>query len=411
MKLKDLAPNPKNPRKISDDQLRRLDKSLTEFGDLSGFVYNKRTGNLVSGHQRQKVLPPEANVVLLEGGYGYVELNGNRFSYREVDWDETKEKAAVVAANQHGGEFDLPGLTEWIKELDESGIDMDLLGFSEDELKDLLVDTTVCDPQCGEDEIPEKVEPRTKRGDIYKLGNHRLMCGDSTMIDEVEKLMAGNECVLMVTDPPYGVKLDQSWRDEALGDKALGKGNAALVENDDRADWYDVWAIAPANIAYIWHASSFTDVVMDSMRRAGFDVRQQIIWNKSVMVMGRSAYHFKHEPCWYCVKKGCDANWQGDRKQTTVWDAAPPNHIMGGSKEDKTGHPTQKPVLVYDIPIMNHTRPGDGLYEPFGGSGTAIIACEKANRKCFTMELSPDFCDIIVARWEKYTGKKAELLS
>jgi DNA modification methylase len=150
---------------------------------------------------------------------------------------------------------------------------------------------------------------------------------------------------------------------------------------------------------------------MDSLRRANFEIKQQIIWNKNILVMGRSYYHWKHEPCWYAVKKGADHNWVGDRKQVTVWDGAIPNHIMSGSKEDKTEHPTQKPLMVYEIPINNQTRTGDYLYEPFGGSGSCIIACEKTGRRSLTMELSPKYCDIIVARWEKFTGKKAELIN
>lgn len=388
-----LVPNPRNPNKHPDNQIKLLAKIMAHQGWRSPIVVSNRSGFITKGHGR--LMAAKLN--------GWTQAPVDKQDYA----NEADEFADMVADNKIAelSETDMTMVNE--DALTFPDLDMDLLGIPDFE----PIEINQLEPQCDEDELPEHVEPKTKLGDIYKLGNHRLMCGDSTMIDQVEKLMDGNTCVLMVTDPPYGVKLDQSWRDEALGDKALGKGNKALVKNDDRADWYDVWAIAPTNIAYIWHASSFTDVVMDSMRRAGFDVRQQIIWNKSVMVMGRSAYHFKHEPCWYGVKKGCDANWQGDRKQTTVWDAAPPNHIMGGSKEDKTGHPTQKPVIVYDIPIMNHTKQGDGLYEPFGGSGTAIIACEKSNRKAFVMELSPNFCDIIVARWEKYTGKKAELIN
>jgi DNA modification methylase len=148
---------------------------------------------------------------------------------------------------------------------------------------------------------------------------------------------------------------------------------------------------------------------MNSLKDADYEVRQQIIWNKTVAAVSRSAYHWKHEPCWYAVKKGSDANWCGDRKQITVWDAASPLHIMSGSKEEKTPHPTQKPSLIYEIPIANHTNKKDGLYDPFSGSGTAFIACEKTGRRCFGMEIDPHYCDIIIARWEKYTGKQAKL--
>ena len=248
-------------------------------------------------------------------------------------------------------------------------------------------------------------------GNLILKSRHRLMCGDSTMIDDVKRLMNGDTCLLMLTDPPYGVKLDQSWRDEALGDKALGKGNNKLIQNDDRADWTDAYSLFNVSIAYVWHATSQTDVVKKNLEDCNLITRQMIIWNKSIMVMGRGAYHWKHEPCWYAVKKGCDANWKGDRKQTTVWDAASPNHIMSGSKEDKTEHPSQKPIVLFETPILNHTAHQDSIYDPFGGSGSTLIACEKTNRKCYMMELSPSYVDIIVKRWEKFSGMKARLES
>jgi DNA modification methylase len=216
--------------------------------------------------------------------------------------------------------------------------------------------------------------------------------------------MAGAKPFVMVTDPPYGVKLDQSWRDKALGDKAMGPGNRNVVANDDRADWTEVWQAFPGDAAYVWHAGKFSDVVMESLRSAGFDICQQLIWNKSVMVMGRSDYHFKHEPCWYAVRKGRNHGWIGDRKQTTVIDAKSPNHIMSGSDEDKTEHPTQKPVECMAYLMRNH---GGDVYDPFLGSGTTLIAAEQLGRKCYGMEISPAYCDVIVKRWETLTGKKA----
>jgi DNA modification methylase len=318
---------------------------------------------------------------------------------------EAEEYADMIADNEIAryAEFDKESFLE---DLNIEDFDPELYG-----LIDFEIPIEKLDPQCDEDDVPEVVNPITKRGDIWLLGNHRLMCGDSTMIDNVERLIADNKPNLMVTDPPYGVKLDQSWRDKAMGDKSMGKGNANIVENDERADWYDTWALFPGNIAYVWHASLFTDVVMDSLRRANFEVKQQIIWNKNILVMGRSYYHWKHEPCWYAVRKGADHNWLGDRKQVTVWDGKIPNHIMSGSTEDKTKHPTQKPIIVYEIPIENQTKVNEYLYEPFGGSGSCIIACEKHSRRSLTMELSEKYCDVIINRWQNFTGKKATLES
>jgi len=366
---------------------------MTEFGFTNPILVDEHNG-IIAGHGRLQAAQ-ELGIVLVPT----ITLKG---------LTEAQRKAYVIVDNQlalNAG-WDLDTLKSELLTLKDVDYDLTLMGFDNDFLNGILQD--VEEGKTDEDAVPDAPEtPVTVLGDIWVLGNHRLMCGDSTSIDAVDRLMDGQLPNTMVTDPPYGVSLDQSWRDKALGSKALGKGNPNIVENDGRADWYDVWAIFAGNIAYIWHASSFTDVVMDSLRRAGFDVKQQIIWNKSVMVMGRSDYHFKHEPCWYAVRKGKTHNWIGDRKQTTIWDAAPPNHIMGGSKEDKTSHPTQKPAALYEKAFLNHTNAGEYTYEPFGGSGTAIIVCEKIGRRSLTMELDPKYCDVIITRWQDFTGKQA----
>jgi len=389
----DLVPYENNSRTHSQQQVYQIKHSMTEFGFTNPILVDEHNG-IIAGHGRLQAAQ-ELGIVLVPT----ITLKG---------LTEAQRKAYVIADNQlalNAG-WDLDTLKSELLTLKDVDYDLTLMGFDNDFLNGILQD--VEEGKTDEDAVPDAPEtPVTVLGDIWVLGNHRLMCGDSTSIDAVDRLMDGQLPNTMVTDPPYGVSLDQSWRDKALGSKALGKGNPNIVENDGRADWYDVWAIFAGNIAYIWHASSFTDVVMDSLRRAGFDVKQQIIWNKSVMVMGRSDYHFKHEPCWYAVRKGKTHNWIGDRKQTTIWDAAPPNHIMGGSKEDKTSHPTQKPAALYEKAFLNHTNAGEYTYEPFGGSGTAIIVCEKIGRRSLTMELDPKYCDVIITRWQDFTGKQA----
>ena len=386
-KVSELKEWAKNPRRLTDKGIARLKESLEKFGVAEPIVINQ-DNVICGGHGRLKALKqlgikevPVYVATLDDKQFEELNIRLNKNIAGEWDFD--------ILAN----EFEQQELLDWGFEPEEFGI--------KEVLNEGLTD---------EDAVPEApVEPVTKLGDIWLLGNHRLMCGDSTSIDAVEKLMGGQKPNTMVTDPPYGVNLDQSWRDKALGSKALGKGNSLLVENDDKADWTDVWSIFEGNIAYVWHASSFTDVVMDSLRKAGLEPSQQIIWNKSVMVMGRSDYHFKHEPCWYAVRKGKNHNWKGDRKQTTIWDAAPPNHIMGGSKEEKTSHPTQKPARLYEIAYLNHTNPGEYVYEPFGGSGTSIIVCEKLGLRSLSMELDPKYCDVIIKRWQEFTGKEATL--
>jgi len=392
-KVADLIPYAANSRTHSDEQVAQIAASIFEFGFT--------------------------NPILTDGGNGIIAGHGRLMAARKLGLGEVptislagltaaQKRAYVIADNKlalNAG-WDAELLSSEIAGLGDEGFDLSLLGFNEDELAALLVDKTegLTDP----DEIPEvPADPATVLGDVWLLGRHRLMCGDSTSIDAVDKLMDGQKPNTMVTDPPYGVKLDQSWRDKALGDKALGKGNSHLVDNDDRADWTEVWSLFEGNVAYVWHASSFTDVLMGSLRNAGIEPTQLIIWNNSVMVMGRSDYHFKHEPCWYAIRKGQSHNWKGDRKQTTILDAAAPNHIMGGSKEEKTSHPTQKPASLYEKAYLNHTNPGEYVYEPFGGSGTSVVVCEKIGRQSLTMELDPKYCDVIVTRWQNFTGQQA----
>ena len=394
-----LIPYVNNSRKHSEEQVAQIAASIKEFGWTNPILVDGANG-IIAGHGRlmaARKLGMEAVPV--------IEL---------AHLSEPQRKALIIADNKlaMNAEWDNDLLMLELGELLEGGFDLDLLGFGKDELDALLSPTEATEGLTDEDAVPEvPAVPVTVLGDVWLLGKHRVMCGDSTSIDAVEKLMDGQEPNTMVTDPPYGVKLDQSWRDKALGDKAMGKGNKNFVANDERADWYDVWALFRGNVAYVWHASSFTDVVMDSLRRADFEVKQQIIWNKSVMVMGRSDYHFKHEPCWYAIRKNKNHNWIGDRKQTTIWDAAPPNHIMGGSKKEKTSHPTQKPAALYEKAYLNHTNMGEYTYEPFGGSGTAVIVCEKIGRRSLTMELDPKYVDVIIKRWQDFTGKTATLES
>lgn len=391
-KLSDLKPAAYNPRKISKEQLDRLKMSIEEFGVVEPVIWNKRTGNVVGGHQRLKVLTArgdkETEVVV-------------------VDLEPSKEKALNLALNKISGEWDFPMLKDLIIEIDTGDFPIELTGFDYAELEKLInYEKPGLTP---EDDVPEPPKvPITKPGDLWILGDHRLLCGDSIKPEDVARVMNGEHAMLMNTDPPYGVNLDQSWRDKALGGKALGPGNARKVSNDDRVDWTETWKLFAGDVVYVWHASACHTIVADSLVLAGFDVRQQIIWNKSIMVMGRAAYHWKHEPCWYAVRKGKDAHWIGDRTQTTVWDAASPNRIMSGSKEEKTEHPTQKPVELFIRPIKNHLKLGEIAYEPFAGSGSQFIAAEQLDRRCYGLEISPFYVDVAVKRWENYTGKKAE---
>lgn len=395
--IESLIPYARNSRTHSDQQVSQIAGSIQEFGFCNPVLIDG-AGVIIAGHGRVMA----AQRLKLET------VPCLRLSHLT----DAQKRAYVIADNRLAlsGGWDEELLANELSDLRADEFDLALLGFDADELTELLnfeLNDETPQAEIVEDEVPEApADPVTKAGDLWILGEHRLLCGDSTKAEDVGRLLGDRKPFLMVTDPPYGVNLDQSWRDAALGDKAMRPGNASKVENDERADWTEAWAIFPGDVAYIWHADKFTDVVMQSLRNVKFEPVQQIIWNKSVMIMGRSDYHFKHEPCWYAVRKGKTHGWTGDRKQVTVIDAAPPNHIMGGSKEEKTPHPTQKPVACMFELIKNHA--GD-VYDPFLGSGTTLIASEQLNRKCYGMEISPAYCDVIVKRWENLTGEKAVL--
>ena len=292
---------------------------------------------------------------------------------------------------------------------DLKGLDFDLdrTGFSMDEINALLADKGtegLTDP----DDVPEPpVEPVTRLGDVWLLGRHRLVCGDCTDPLVVDKALAGVKPHLMVTDPPYGVEYSAGWRNTAMPTKndpsrwrdGAGRATGAVM-NDNRADWSEAWALFPGEVAYIWHADKKAHVVAESIEAAGFDIRAQIIWAKSQFVIGRGHYHPHHEPCWYAVRKSGTGHWQGDRKQSTLWQIDKP-------RKSETGHSTQKPVECMKRPIENNSSPGQAVYEPFSGSGTTIIASEMTGRTCHAIELNPAYIDVAVKRWEDFTGQKA----
>jgi DNA modification methylase len=383
--IKELSPAKYNPRKISDEAMGRLTKSLAEFGNIQPITWNARTGNVVGGHQRLKV---------------YQAMGKTEVEVWAVDLDEQKEKAANIALNKLSGEFDLPMLKDILEEIDTGELDLEITGFGMDEIALMMEDAH---PEVTEDEVPEvPVDAITKPGDLWLLGEHRLLCGDSTKADDVSKLNDGQTPSIMITDPPYGVQYDANWRNKAkradgtpIGASAIGK-----VENDQRADWTDSWKLFLGDVAYIWHAGLFAPIVARGLNDSGFELRAQIIWAKNNFAIGRGDYHWKHEPCWYGVRKGKTANTVGDRTQTTLWEINKP-------QKSETGHSTQKPIECMARPIKNHNF--DLVYDPFLGSGTTLIAAEQLGRKCYGMEISPNYCDVIVKRWENLTGKKAVL--
>lgn len=402
MKLSDLTPHPGNPRKIDSKKLEMLEKSLKEFGDLSGIIFNRSTGRLIGGHQRLKLLPRDAEIHKTDENHGFVLIEGDRFQYREVDWDETKERAANIAANQHGGEWDFPQLTDWIMDLDQHNIDMDLLGFDREELEDLMAPVGIKQGQCDEDEIPEKVPAKTQIGDIYQLGDHRLMCGDSNSIDLVDKLMAGERAPIVFMDPPYNLKEHgQTKRTNKTESKTVEFGDWDVGFNP--ADALSVMTLATTEDShrFICTSSWLFGKIHDWLERAG-EKPNYLVWSKNNPMPSLSMSSFLQASELIIHSRRGSPVFNYPEGQNL------PNVFRGNVEAHEFGHPTQKPIYVIEYCLA--PTEGDVL-DLFGGSGSTMIACEKTNRRCFMMEIDPHYCDVIVARWEKYTGKQAKLLN
>lgn len=316
-------------------------------------------------------------------------------------WTEAQRRAYVIADNKlaENAGWDDALLAQEFGWLSETDFGIDLVGFTEAELAKLLSTPTSGLTDPDDTPAPPSV-PVSLAGDVWVLGRHRIACGSSTDPETVTRVLAGVQPHLMVTDPPYGVEYDASWREKA----GVNREGAATgkVLNDDRADWSEAWALFPGDVAYVWHAGLFAGVVSDSLVAAGFSPRSQIIWAKSSLVMSRGDYHWQHEPCWYAVRKGKRGHFDGGRKQTTLWQIEKP-------RKSETGHSTQKPVECMKRPIENNSSPGQAVYEPFSGSGTTIIAAEMTGRACYAIELNPAYVDVAVQRWQEFTGQVALL--
>jgi DNA modification methylase len=396
-KIDELIPAIYNPRKdltINDAEYKKIKRSIETFGYVDPIIVNERTGVIVGGHQRLKVLK--------DLGYEEIEVS-------VVNLDEKQEKALNVALNKISGEWDFELLKDLLEELDDGSFDVELTGFDMDEIEGLMtqyfddddVDVEVTEDDFDLDEsMPEN--PITKLGDVWKLGGHRLMCGDSTDIEHMKRLMGKEKADMLLTDPPYNVNY------EGKTAEALKIENDSMGDAEFRAFLKDAFSVADdvmreGAVFYIWHADSEGYNFRGACKDVGWQVRQCLIWNKNSMVMGRQDYHWKHEPCLYGWKDGAAHLWCSDRKQTTVLDFDRPTKNIE--------HPTMKPVKLFDYQIRNNTKPNDIVLDPFAGSGTTLIACEQNGRVARLMELDPKYCDVIIKRWETYTGEKAVLLN
>ena len=375
IKISEILPNPNNPRLIKDDKFLKLVNSIKEFPkmmELRPMVIDENNITL-GGNMRLKALKE----------LGYKEIPDN-WVKKATELTPEEVRRFIIADNVGFGEHDWEVLqNEWdVNELSEWGLDIP--NFAVKELE----------AQEDEFDVPDGgIETDIVLGDLFEIGEHRLLCGSSTESDAVNKLLNGKEPYLMVTDPPYGVDYKPEWRSEAMPQKNDAEHGRSIgkVKNDKNADWTEAWALSPSKVAYVYHADKFSGTVQKSLEDCDFNIRCQIVWVKSHFAIGRGDYHHKHEPCWYAVKKGNKGNWASDRKQTTVWEIAKP-------QKNETGHSTQKPIECMAKAIANHD--GD-VHDPFLGSGSTMVAAHQLKRKCYGMELDPKYCQVIVDRMRK----------
>lgn len=380
--LKAAEYNPRKDLKPGDPEFEKLKRSLEQFGYVEPVIWNKTTGNVVGGHQRLKVLQT----------LGYTEID-----CVVVELDSEKEKALNIALNKISGDWDKDKLALLITDLQASDFDVSLTGFDPAEIDDLFKDST----ETKDDDFDVEGELDkpciSAKGDVWHLGRHRLICGDSTQPETYDNLLCGKKVNLIITDPPYNVNYE---------------GSAGKIKNDNLSDdafynfLYDAFSLMQAYLAedgsiYVFHADTEGLNFRKAFKEAGFYLSGTCIWKKQSLVLGRSPYQWQHEPVLFGWKKNGKHQWYSDRKQTTIWEF---------DKPKKNGdHPTMKPIPLLAYPIMNSSLTNSLVLDPFGGSGSTLIACEQTDRECYTIELDEKFCDVIVKRYIELAGTAANV--
>ena len=383
----DLLPADYNPRKDlkpGDAEYEKLKRSIEQFGYVEPVIWNKTTGRVVGGHQRLKVL---------------MDMGMTKVDCVVVEMDEDKEKALNIALNKISGDWDKDKLALLIADLQGADFDVSFTGFEPAEIDDLFKDTLKDGVKDDDFDVGAELEKptMTKHGDIWTLGRHRLICGDSTKAETYDLLMGSTKANLVITDPPYNVNYE---------------GSAGKIKNDNMADdtFYNFLldaytqmhsAMADDASIYVFHADTEGLNFRRAFADAGFYLSGCCIWKKQSLVLGRSPYQWQHEPCLYGWKKNGKHQWYTGRKETTIWEF---------DKPKKNGdHPTMKPIPLLAYPIMNSSMSNSVVLDPFGGSGSTLIACEQTDRICYTVELDEKFCDVIVKRYIEQVGGSDEV--
>ena len=378
--INDLKKYHKNAKKHPKEQVNRIANSIKEFGMCDPIGVWGKDNLIIEGHGRLMALKK----------LGYTEAPIIRLDHLS----EEQRKAYTLAHNKSAeSEWDFEILSDELKSI----VDIDMMEFG----FDLSLDEE--EPKVIEDEIPEiPVEPKAKYGDIYQLGNHRLMCGDATVLEDVRTLMNDNKADLLLTDPPYNVDYEGKTKDSLkIKNDNMGDNQFKQFLTDSFSNANEVMKEGAS--FYIWHADSEGYNFRSACKDVSWKVRQCLIWNKNTMVMGRQDYQWKHEPCLYGWKEGASHNWYSDRKQTTILEFNKP------SKSEL--HPTMKPLDLFAYQMKNSTAKGDIVLDLFGGSGTTLMVSEQLDRNAYVMELDPRYVDAIINRWENMTGSKGVLLN
>jgi DNA methylase len=403
-----LLANPKNWRLHGAAQRNALRGALDTVGWVQQVMVNRRTGFVVDGHARieEAISRGEPTVPVL-----YVDLS-------------PEEEALVLAT--------LDPISA-MADRDTAKLEDLLAGVTVDDagLRRLLADLAPRKGLTDPDDVPDvPEEPYVTAGELWQLGDHRLLCGNATNLDDVARLLDGATPTLLATDPPYGVGLDPTWRDGTYNSVGSGAEPYMLTDDptgvpirhprtvghrnttfsgDTRVDWSEAFALVPSlQVGYVWHAGVHAAAVAEGLMRIGFEIASQVIWDKGLFAMSRGWYHWGHEPCWVVRKPGVPNLFHGDRDQGTVWRAPSPKMIMGGSTEEKFDHPAQKPVVLFETPIRNHLEAGEAVYDPFLGSGTTLIAADIHGRRCLGMEIDPKYVQVAIERWQAFSGRTAE---
>ncbi len=377
--------NPRKDLKPGDPEYEKLKRSLEEFGYVEPVIWNKATSHVVGGHQRLKVL---------------LDMGVTEVDCVVVEMDTEKEKALNIALNKISGEWDKDKLALLIADLQGADFDVSLTGFDPGEIDDLFKDSLKDGIHDDDFDVDaELIKPAvTKLGDVWQLGPHRLVCGDSTRTETYDLLMAGKKANLVVTDPPYNVNYE---------------GSAGKIKNDNMTndkfyqfllDAFTCIEVVMADDAsiYIFHSDTEGLNFRRAFSDAGFYLSGCCIWKKQSLVLGRSPYQWQHEPCLFGWKKNGKHQWYTGRKETTIWEFDKP--------KKNSDHPTMKPVPLIAYPIMNSSLTNCIVLDPFGGSGSTLIACEQSDRICFTIELDEKFCDVIVKRYIEQVGSDAGVM-